>query len=232
VSPAPSPTEIDIDILPPSQESSTVSPLIFVLSSGADPMADLIAFCEEARMLKKFDQVSLGQGQGPKAERLMNIAMDRGMWICLQNCHLSQSFMPRLEQLVENIQPDKVHKDFRLWLTAMPSPHFPVSILQNGVKMTLEPPKGLKANLVRSYSRMTDKYLEDCEKPVEFRKVREFREGGSGSQSGWGQRGSRNEHGAKGCNASYSQADPVHTDVVFAESHKVVNISKAMPRRC
>ena len=79
--------------------------------------------------------------------------------------------MPTLERIVENISPEKVHKDFRLWLTSMPSPDFPVSILQNGVKMTLEPPKGLKANLLRSYTRFTDAYLNDCKKPSEWRKL-------------------------------------------------------------
>lgn len=122
-------------------ESSVTAPLIFVLSAGADPMADLLKLCEEHRMQRKFDQVSLGQGQGPKAERLLEQALQTGMWVCLQNCHLAQSWMPKLEVIIENIEPAKVHKDFRLWLTSMPSPFFPPSILQNGVKMTLEPPK-------------------------------------------------------------------------------------------
>ncbi|GFH08628.1 uncharacterized protein HaLaN_03616, partial [Haematococcus lacustris] len=153
------------------RESAPATPLIFVLSSGADPMADLLKLADDMKFNKKFEKVSLGQGQGPKAEKLLEMGMDRGIWVCLQNCHLAVSWMPTLERIVEGIEADKVHKDFRLWLTSMPSPDFPVAILQNGVKMTLEPPKGLKSNLVRQYTRFTDHYLNASSKPEQWRKL-------------------------------------------------------------
>ena len=153
------------------QESTASAPLIFVLSSGADPMADLLKFATEAKMLKRFDQVSLGQGQGPKAEAMMAQAMEEGMWVCLQNCHLAQSWMPKLDVIVETTDPERVHKDYRLWLTSMPSPAFPVAILQNGVKMTLEPPKGLKSNLIRSYARISDEYMDECKDPAAHKRL-------------------------------------------------------------
>lgn len=45
------------------KESSPVTPLIFVLSSGTDPAADLYKFAEEMRFSKKLTAISLGQGQ-------------------------------------------------------------------------------------------------------------------------------------------------------------------------
>ncbi|EMP33877.1 Dynein heavy chain 1, axonemal [Chelonia mydas] len=151
------------------KESNSTTPLIFVLSPGTDPAADLYKFAEEMKFSKKLSAISLGQGQGPRAEAMMRSAMERGKWVFFQNCHLAPSWMPSLERLIESINPDKVHRDFRLWLTSLPSNQFPVSILQNGSKMTIEPPRGVKANLLKSYISLSDDFLNSCSKISEFK---------------------------------------------------------------
>ncbi|KAL0879698.1 hypothetical protein ABMA27_003413, partial [Loxostege sticticalis] len=141
-------------------ESDPLAPIIFVLSTGTDPAADLLKFADKMKMGKRFESISLGQGQGPLAEAMMKIGCDFGNWVFFQNCHLSPSWMPVLELNVEHIQPELVHKDFRLWLTAMPSPHFPVALLQNGYKMTVEPPRGIKANLLKAYMNQVPDFVD------------------------------------------------------------------------
>lgn len=73
-----------------------------------------------------------------------------------------------MEAICEQIDDTK-HRDFRLWLTSMPTPHFPVSVLQNSVKMTLEPPSGLRANVLGSYEALTDEQFNGCEKPEAYK---------------------------------------------------------------
>ncbi|KAK3782184.1 hypothetical protein RRG08_032935 [Elysia crispata] len=144
------------------KDSSVMSPLVFVLSTGTDPAGSLYQFANSMKFTDRLFAISLGQGQGPRAEALMRIAMESGGWVFFQNCHLAPSWMPVLERLVETIDPENVHRDFRLWLTSMPSSAFPVYILQNSSKMTVEPPKGIKANLLRSYQNFSDKFFKQC----------------------------------------------------------------------
>lgn len=114
--------------------------------------------------------LSLGQGQAQIAIQSFNEAKERGSWVVMQNCHLCPSFMPTLEKLVNEIEEDPTN-EFRLWLTSMPSKLFPVSILQNGVKVTNEPPKGIKSNMLRSYLGVDEEEFESCSKPSVYKKL-------------------------------------------------------------
>ena len=94
----------------------------------------------------------MGQGQGPKAQSAIEDGRQSGGWVLLQNCHLAPSWMPSLEKIVDGITSENTDPGFRLWMTSMPSRDFPPSVLQNSVKITMEPPAGVKANMRRSLS--------------------------------------------------------------------------------
>jgi dynein heavy chain len=78
--------------------------------------------------------------------------------------------MLSLEKIIQKLSgsPEKVHPDFRLYLSSMPSKGFPISVLQNSVKVTSEPPKGLRANMKRAFLELTTDVFEDHRKLVSF----------------------------------------------------------------
>lgn len=153
-------------------DSANSAPLIFILSPGADPFSALNMFAADRG--KDINSISLGQGQGPKAEKLMEEAMQVGGWVLLQNCHLATSWMPKLDKMLELLDPKQVASDFRLWLTSYPSNRFPVAILQNSVKITNEAPKGLRSNLVGSFLMdpiNSEEFFERSLVPETFKKL-------------------------------------------------------------
>merc|ERR1719310_2137194 len=83
------------------KDSTPAIPLVYILSSGSDPMSDIQKLAEGMDMLAKINPISLGQGQGPKAISGIKDGNKTGKWVLLQNCHLAPSFMAKLESIVE-----------------------------------------------------------------------------------------------------------------------------------
>ncbi|KAJ9596605.1 hypothetical protein L9F63_012364, partial [Diploptera punctata] len=138
------------DLTASYETSSYSTPLIFILSPGSDPLPGLKEFAEKEDIRLRL--VTLGQGQAPIAMKNTKRAMKFGDWVCLQNCHVAEKYMPILEKQWDMFDFEKTDKKFRLWLTTYPFEKFPESVLQMGIKMVNETSKGLRMNLLRLYS--------------------------------------------------------------------------------
>lgn len=84
--------------------------------AGSDPTSQLIRFAREIRgTALHLDMISLGRGQGPRAEEAITKAyQQKGKWVFLQNCHHAASFMPHLQGIVRRWEKNYFrHNDFR-----------------------------------------------------------------------------------------------------------------------
>ncbi|KAJ0400058.1 hypothetical protein P43SY_005034 [Pythium insidiosum] len=153
------------------ETSNYKTPLIFVLSPGVDPTNSLMALADSLH--KKVENCALGQGQATVAEAMLQRGLEGGNWVFLANCHLMLSWAPTLEKLIDSYcsATAQVNPGFRLWLTSDPNPKFPIAILQRGIKMTTEPPRGLKANLLRLYNTITPEKFARCRQVKKYKRL-------------------------------------------------------------
>ncbi|CAF4402891.1 unnamed protein product [Rotaria socialis] len=134
------------------EESDKCSPMICFLSMGSDPSLQIEILAKNRTI--DCHAISMGQGQEIHARRLLTQAYTNGTWVLLQNCHLSLEFCEEfLLQLTENT--DRIHPNFRLWITTEVNPKFPIGLLQLSIKYTAEPPQGIRAGLRRTFNGLT-----------------------------------------------------------------------------
>ena len=149
------------------EDSKPTEPIIFVLSPGVDPTDSLKKLAEERGV--EFESLSMGKGQSEKAKKMFAEGAENGFWIFLANCHLSISLLPDLESIMDNLFKHAVHEDFRIILSANPHPDFSISLLQRSIKISQEPPKGIKSNMLRLYGSKSE--LPVVELDRNFRKA-------------------------------------------------------------
>ena len=162
-----------------SFEDATNSVPIFVfLSPGVDVAAAVEAMGRKkgySYETGKYAAVSLGQGQEPIAMNNLNNFRKDGGWVLLQNIHLTIDWTNGpLEKVVDKLS-EGTHEDFRLFLSAEPPPSLErgiaISVLQNSIKLTNEPPEGMKPNLLRAYNNFSEEMFEACAKQAEFKAI-------------------------------------------------------------
>ena len=164
-----------------SFEDATPSvPMFIFLSPGVDVAAAVEAMGRKKGFsfdTGKYASVSLGQGQEPIAMNNLSNFRKEGGWVLLQNIHLTIDWTNGpLEKVVDKLaEPGATHPEFRLFLSAEPPPSLErglaISLLQNSIKLTNEPPEGMKQNLLRAYSNFSEEVFESCVKQTEFKAI-------------------------------------------------------------
>ena len=157
------------DILSSSlADSTTTTPLFFILSPGANPVKEVekVGGVMGIDVNKQFHNVALGQGQDVIAMNKLEIGHKDGHWVMLQNIHLMPTWLLELEKRLDEFALEGSHPSFRLFLSAEPSKTIPIGILERSIKLTNEPPQGLKANMKRAFTFFSKEEIEDMEAKI------------------------------------------------------------------
>ena len=157
-------------------ETSNQTPTFFVLFAGVDPTPWVEGLGKEKGITFEkgnFKNISMGQGQEAPAEAVVANYAKNGGWVMLQNCHLMQSWVPKLERLLEVVQ-ETAHPDFRCFISAEPPPvsswkNMPESLMQSAVKVANEAPSDIKSNIARGWANFTHERIEGCTKKDDFK---------------------------------------------------------------
>ena len=160
------------------EDSAPGTPMFIFLSPGVDVAAAVEHLGRKLGYTAdngKYASVSLGQGQEPIAMNNLKNFHKSGGWVLLQNIHLTIDWTNGpLEKTVDKLA-EGAHENFRLFLSAEPPPSLErglaISLLQNSVKLTNEPPEGMKQNLARAYNNFTEEMFEACAKQGEFKSI-------------------------------------------------------------
>lgn len=143
-----------LEVLSASLDDSTPeNPIFFILSPGSDPVANVLTLAKKHGLNNgKLHRVALGEGMDVVAMNRLQEGHTEGHWVVLENIHLMPSWCIDLEKKMDEFAAEVSHPDFRVFLSAEPAQNIPIGILERSIKLTSEPPRGLKQNVTRAFA--------------------------------------------------------------------------------
>ncbi|CAM9358663.1 unnamed protein product [Ascophyllum nodosum] len=147
------------------KDSDPVTPIYLLLSPGANVSADVDKLADSYGMQRgvTYHDISLGQGQDVVAMDRLDVGSAKGHWVILNNIHLMPRWLPILDKRLEYYKDAGSNPAFRVMLSSDPSGMIPVGILQRCIKLTNDPPSGLRANLKHAFASISREEYEDLE---------------------------------------------------------------------
>lgn len=91
----------------------------------------------------------------------LDIGHKEGHWVMLQNIHLMPTFLLELEKKLDAFAAEGSNPGFRLYLSSDESNAIPIGLLERAIKLTNEPPQGLKQNMKRAFTFFTKESIDD-----------------------------------------------------------------------
>lgn len=140
-------TELDLPFIT-EREVKASTPVLMCSVPGYDASGRVGDLATE--LGKQLTSIAIGSAEGfSQAEKAINAASKSGKWVLLKNVHLAPLWLVQLEKKLHTLQ---THPSFRLFLTLEIHPKVPVNLLRAGRIFVFEPPPGIRANLLRTFS--------------------------------------------------------------------------------
>jgi dynein heavy chain len=147
------------------EDSTPSTPIYFVLSPGADVASDVDRLAKQQKMIpgESYFNISLGQGQDKIASEKLDQGHKLGHFVVLNNVHLMPKWLKVVEKKIDEFAIQGSHPNFRIFLSSDPSKSIPIGLIERCIKLTNDPPSGLKANLIGAISSFSKEDYEELE---------------------------------------------------------------------
>lgn len=131
-------------------ESKQIEPYLFVSLPGYDASSRVVDYAAEEKA--KLQSFAMGSPEGyALADTAIDDCARTGGWVLLKNVHLSPGWLGTLEK---RLHRKSGHRNFKLFFTMELNPKVPSNLFRMSTVIIFEPPVGLKAALVRTFSNM------------------------------------------------------------------------------